>query len=71
MAAFLNIRPVHGALTTAEVIARLNGALVCHWEQDADGRLSCHWDIEPPDTPIPPHWARFRSVFSLLTGERG
>ena len=69
MAAFLKIRPGHGALMTAEVIARLNRAdaanlcrrangrptLVCHWEQDADGRLSCHWDIEPPNVPVPPH----------------
>jgi hypothetical protein len=69
MAAFLRIRPGHGALTTAEVTARLNRAdeatlrrrangrptLVCHWQQDADGRLFCHWDIEPPDVPVPPH----------------
>ena len=68
MAAFLKIRP-GGALTTAEVTARLNRAdeatlcrrangrptLVCHWQQDADGRLFCRWDIESPEISVPPH----------------
>jgi hypothetical protein len=69
MVAFLKIRPWHGALTAAETIARLNDTvavtlrrqaqrrlrLVCHWQQDANGRLSCRWDIEPPNVPVPPH----------------
>jgi hypothetical protein len=69
MAAFLKIRPAHGAMTAAVMIARLDRAdaaiprrqaqprptLVCRWQQDADGRLSCRWDIEPPDVPVPPH----------------
>jgi hypothetical protein len=59
MAAFLKIRPGHGALTAAETILRRQACgrptLVCHWQQDAHGRLSCHWDIERPDRPVPPH----------------
>ena len=69
MAALLKFRPWHGATTAAETIARLNGAvettlrrqasvrptLVCHWQQDANGRLSCFWEIEAPRVPVPPH----------------
>ncbi len=69
MAALLKVRPAHGALTAAALIARLNRAdeatlrrqayarptLVCHWQQDAEGRVYCHWDIEPPSVPVPPH----------------
>jgi len=69
MAAFLKTRPVHGALTAAEMLARLNRAdeatlcrqargrltLVCHWHQDANGRLFCRWDIESPEISVPPH----------------
>jgi hypothetical protein len=67
MAALLKFAPIHGALTTAETIARLEAGvrvalhrqparhptLVCRWIQDASGRLSCHWECswEHPREP--------------------
>lgn len=58
MAALLKFAPIHGALTTAEAIVRLEAGvraaqrqqparrptLVCRWIQDAGGRLSCRWE---------------------------
>ena len=31
--------------------------LVCHWQQNADGRLSCHWGIELQPPPFLPKYA--------------
>lgn len=69
MAAFLDLRPHHGAVGAANIVAALKRdiaatlsrqqaarpVLLRHSLRDAHGRLSCHREIElPASIPIPP-----------------
>jgi hypothetical protein len=70
MAVLLHHPPAGGAHAVAAVVAVLKRDIaatlnqqqaarpvLCHRQQDAEGRLYCHWEIEPAASiPINPNW---------------